>query len=230
MISLDAKKGDFKRLIAKGQLSHAYLFFGGNNNDQAAKYDFALSLANFLESKVFEKSVKPLTELLSVNKEEGGIGITAAREIKRFLYQKPISSDFRTVIIREAEALTPDAQSAILKIIEEPPEAALIILITRNENSLFPTLTSRLQRIYFPHSCCEFKAQDIKRPEDFSLDEMAYDGRMDEYAESLMVYLMDSPIKNFDKLKEILRRLTAMKQFNTNKKLQLRVLNNKLKR
>jgi DNA polymerase-3 subunit delta' len=48
-------------------------------------------------------------------------------------------------IVRDAHKLTPDAQSALLKTLEEPPGPALIVLVTDNLLSLFPTVRSRCQ-------------------------------------------------------------------------------------
>ena len=56
----------------------------------------------------------------------------------------------RTVIVRNAEALTPEAQAACLKIVEEPPASALIIFTAASPEALFPPLASRLLKIYFP--------------------------------------------------------------------------------
>ena len=82
--------------------------------------------------------------------EKGTIGIDIIRSLKYFLWQKPANSKLRTVIIKESENLTNQAQNAALKIVEEPPESSLIIFITKNVENLLPTLTSRLQKIHFP--------------------------------------------------------------------------------
>ncbi len=218
---------DFKKLIAGDKLSHAYLFFGGNERDKKIKLSFALSLSNFLEKNDFSEPAKPLSETLIVQKgEEGTIGIESARSLKHFLYQKPVFSRFRIVVIREAESLTPEAQSAILKIAEEPPEGALIILIVRNEDSLPGALSSRLQRIYFPPGRRE---GDEINWRDLLPDEIIEDGKIDEFFEGLLADLSGEPVKNLRKLKEALHRLRLIKQFNTNKKLQLRALNTFIK-
>jgi DNA polymerase-3 subunit delta' len=46
-------------------------------------------------------------------------------------------------IINEAEKMTTQAQNAILKTLEEPPEYAVIIMLTSNVNALLPTILSR---------------------------------------------------------------------------------------
>ena len=56
---------------------------------------------------------------------------------------KPYSSRFKIYIIDEAEKLNTAAQNAILKTIEEPPEYAVILLLTNNAASFLPTIMSR---------------------------------------------------------------------------------------
>ena len=132
----------FSVLAKNGTLSHGYIFFG---EPQVGKFSFALSLANFLETDSFESGSKMLSEVLVIRES----GIDCVREIKGFLWQKPQNSSKRTVIIDNADLLTEEAQNAILKITEEPPEHSLIILIVSNLNNVLPPILSRLQKIYF---------------------------------------------------------------------------------
>ncbi|MCL5017403.1 MAG: DNA polymerase III subunit [Patescibacteria group bacterium] len=133
---------DFKKIARSGKISQGYIFFG---EPQIGKFTFAISLANFLENNVFKKPVKTLTETLIIKKA----GIDSVREIKNFLWQRPHNSLKRTVIIDNSDFLTAEAQNAILKITEEPPNHALIILIVNNLDNLLPPIISRLSKIYF---------------------------------------------------------------------------------
>ncbi len=56
---------------------------------------------------------------------------------------KPYSSPYKVYIVNEAEKMTPQAQNALLKTLEEPPEYAVILLLAANVNSLLPTILSR---------------------------------------------------------------------------------------
>ncbi len=214
---------DFKNLISKDRLSHAYLFFGGDAGSEREKFSFAESLANFLENGIFEKPKKILTETLLIEKdEEGKIGIDAVRNIKHFLYQKPVASRYRTLIIGGADLLTQEAKNAILKIVEEPPESALIIFIVSQEDNLSPVLKSRLQRIYFAPKTDSSKTGVNARIRPLAIDE-AIDN-IDVFFEDLIAKLRKDPVKNMESLRAAFGRLTLIKQFNTNKRLQLRVL------
>ncbi|MCM1046116.1 MAG: DNA polymerase III subunit delta [Candidatus Gastranaerophilales bacterium] len=56
---------------------------------------------------------------------------------------KPYSSPYKIYIVNEAEKMTTQAQNALLKTLEEPPEYAVILLLTANLESLLPTILSR---------------------------------------------------------------------------------------
>lgn len=142
------KTENFKRLIKENSLSHAYLFFGDN---QIGKFTFAKSLAYFLETGEFEIGPKPLIDFLMIQPdlEKDSIGIETVRQIRNFLFQKPLRSAKKTVVIDQAEKLTDEAQPALLKIVEEPPPDSLLILIAADPIVFLPALASRCQKIYF---------------------------------------------------------------------------------
>lgn len=56
---------------------------------------------------------------------------------------KPYSSPYKIYIVNEAEKMTPQAQNAILKTLEEPPAYVVILLLTSNVDALLPTILSR---------------------------------------------------------------------------------------
>ena len=56
---------------------------------------------------------------------------------------RPYNGNYKIYIIPDAEKMTVQAQNAILKTIEEPPEYAVIILLTANEQALLETIRSR---------------------------------------------------------------------------------------
>ncbi|MEE8131545.1 MAG: hypothetical protein V3T98_00640 [Candidatus Paceibacterota bacterium] len=147
LIGHDQLINDFKKLTENSKLSHAYLFFG---EAQVGKFIFAQHLANFLENKIFDLPSSFLNETFVISPDDkGSIGIDTVRSLKHFLYQKPVVSERRTAIIKDAENLTTEAQNAILKILEEPPAQSLIIFVADNYENLFPPVLSRLQKIYF---------------------------------------------------------------------------------
>ena len=72
---------------------------------------------------------------------EGGIAL--AREIVRESFHQPFQSEVLTIIVGNADKLTPEAQSALLKTLEEPSEKTQLILLAPTRNSLIATVSSR---------------------------------------------------------------------------------------
>lgn len=217
MFDIKKIEDDFRSLINTKRLSHAYLFFGNPGVSEDSKFIFARSLANFLEKREFKSSEELLTELLTIEKDDNEtVGIDAVKVLKKFLYQKPINSKYRTAIIKDSEKLTIEAQNAVLKIVEEPPKEALIIFIANSEENLYSTLASRLQKIYFPSGKEKGNKTNLKESESYEDVEKILEAKIGD--------LKKDPVKNYIKLKEILKRFTLMKQLNTNKRLQLRAL------
>lgn len=77
-------------------------------------------------------------------------GIDSVREIGRFLALKTTGKQDirRIVIVHHAEKLGHEAQNALLKMLEEPPEDTMMILTADDTALLLPTILSRVQAIY----------------------------------------------------------------------------------
>lgn len=60
---------------------------------------------------------------------------------------RPYSGRYKIYIIDDADKMTVQAQNAILKTIEEPPEYGIIMLLTENADALLPTILSRCVRL-----------------------------------------------------------------------------------
>jgi DNA polymerase-3 subunit delta' len=71
------------------------------------------------------------------------IGIKNARELIRLLSLSPWQSGRKAAIIDGADLLSVEAQSALLKILEDPPGTSVIILVTSSAEALLPTIRSR---------------------------------------------------------------------------------------
>ncbi len=141
-----------KGFAKEGRLAHGYIFFGPRG---VGKFAFAQAFANYLETGTFEMvAERPLIDYFVLSKEtidseSSSIGVDAVRSLQKFLYDKPIASARRTAILSDADLLTTEAQNALLKITEEPPAHALIIVIIPNPEELLPTLRSRFHELYF---------------------------------------------------------------------------------
>ena len=84
-----------------------------------------------------------------INEAGEKIKVDEIREITEKVIEKPIISNKKVYIINDAEKMTKEAQNCLLKTLEEPPEFAVLILITSNENLLLTTVKSRCMKINF---------------------------------------------------------------------------------
>lgn len=146
---MDSKEKIFKKLADSRSLNKAYLFFG---DEGVGKLSFASALANFLDGGEFKKPEKEkffLDAFFFYPDEKGTIGVDAVREIRRFLSRTPVRSDYKVAVVTDSSTLTPQAQSALLKIVEEPPRFSLMIFLSRDTNVFLPPLLSRMTKVYF---------------------------------------------------------------------------------
>ena len=133
------------KVLRRGKLAHAYLFYGP---EHVGKFTVAEHFAGlFNSSEVIILS--PEHTLVSKKEKRKDIPIDDIRELKRRLSFAPEGSKWRVVIINEAEKLSDSAADAFLKILEEPGEQTLIILVASSCELLLPTIISRTQSIRF---------------------------------------------------------------------------------
>jgi DNA polymerase-3 subunit delta' len=104
-------------------------------------------------------------DLLTLEKPEDKdeINVETARKIAPFLRMTASMGGWRVVIVDDADTMNRNGQNAILKILEEPPKNALLILITHRPGMLLPTIRSRCRVIPFQTMAAEQVASFIKR-------------------------------------------------------------------
>ena len=82
--------------------------------------------------------------------DEASIKIPALRDrVLESVNYRPFEAARRVFIIDPADAMTLQAQDALLKTLEEPPSAAIIILVSAYADTLQPTILSRCRRLRF---------------------------------------------------------------------------------
>ncbi len=91
--------------------------------------------------------IKVSPDIFIISPLKTSISIDEIRNLKKHIFQKPVSLPYKFIIVEEAHKLTIEAQNAILKILEEPPSSAIIILEAENKFSLIPTILSRVVTI-----------------------------------------------------------------------------------
>ena len=87
---------------------------------------------------------------IGVENKQGLIGVDEAEAVVKKLKLKSYEGGFKVMIIWMAEKMNIAAANKLLKLIEEPPEKTVFLLITENEEQIFGTIRSRCQALHFP--------------------------------------------------------------------------------
>ena len=88
--------------------------------------------------------------------DTGSIKIEPIRELIDKAQYRPFQGRRRAVVVDEADAMTSDAQSALLKTLEEPPSTSVFMLVSSAPDALLATVRSRCPRLRFaPLSAAE---------------------------------------------------------------------------
>lgn len=146
--------GHFKSSIEQGKVAHAYLIHGekGTGKKMLAGL-FAKTLqceaggtdpCGTCRSCIQCDSGNQPDIIWVTHEKPTVISVDDIREqVNNDIIIKPYSSRYKIYIIPEAELMNPQAQNALLKTIEEPPEYAIIMLLTNNLDKMLPTILSR---------------------------------------------------------------------------------------
>lgn len=154
IVGQEQLKEHLQNAIAMNKVSHAYIINGERN---AGKEFIARVFAMALQCE--KKEAEPCGEchsckqaisrnqpdIIYVSHEKPNtIGVEDIREqINNDIGIKPYSSPRKVYIMNEGEKMTPQAQNALLKTLEEPPAYAVILILTSNVEELLPTIISR---------------------------------------------------------------------------------------
>ncbi|MGB7785919.1 MAG: DNA polymerase III subunit delta' [Salinimicrobium sp.] len=141
--------------IKMNKLSHPDLHFAFPvaNNDKIKKNPVS---SNFLEEWRQFLQQNPYGSLydwyqkLGIENKQGQIGVNEAQDIVKSLSLKSYEGGFKVMIIWMAEKMNTAASNKLLKLIEEPPNETLFILITEEEENIIQTIRSRCQTLNFP--------------------------------------------------------------------------------
>lgn len=146
--------------LTRNQISHAYVICGerSSGKEYIARL-FAMALQCEKRNGADEDAPIPCNEchscrqalsdnqpdIIRVQHEKPNtIGVEDIRtQINQDIVIKPYSSPYKVYIINEGEKMTPQAQNALLKTLEEPPAYAVILILTTNMDAMLPTILSR---------------------------------------------------------------------------------------
>ncbi|MDX2216224.1 MAG: DNA polymerase III subunit delta' [Oculatellaceae cyanobacterium bins.114] len=107
-------------------------------------------------------SVKEAAELGVKRKTPPQIRLDQVREIAQFLGRPPLEAERAVVVLEQAESMADAAANGLLKTLEEPGKATLI-LIASSVDALLPTIVSRCQRVRFQRLSTKDVAAVLRR-------------------------------------------------------------------
>lgn len=175
LIGQDRAQEILKQAIAQNRIAPAYLFAGpdgvgrslaakcfteevfyGSNDKQLTSHkrqqlsnhpDLLWVQPTYLHNGV-RLSAAEAAEKGVKRKAPPQIRLEQVREIAQFLSRPPLEASRSLVIVEQAETMAEAAANALLKTLEEPGQATIVLIAPAIE-SLLPTLVSRCQRIPF---------------------------------------------------------------------------------
>lgn len=147
-----------RQSLSSGRLHHSLIFHGP---EAVGKRTTALALAAALNCatgredacgecascRKVEKAIHP--DVFYVTLERTVIPIDAIRSLRHEAAFRPYEGRRRVFLIDPADRMSPDAQNALLKTLEEPTPSSCIVLITSRPMHLLPTTRSRCQALAF---------------------------------------------------------------------------------
>lgn len=154
IIGQEQIKEHLQNAIATNKVSHAYIINGERcAGKEFIAHVFAMALQCERQEEEPCQECHSCKQALSGNQPDiikvmhekpNTVGVEDIRtQINGTIAIKPYSSPRKVYIMNEGEKMTVQAQNALLKTLEEPPEYAVILILTTNVNALLPTILSR---------------------------------------------------------------------------------------
>ena len=211
-------------MVKTARFPHAFLICG---EDGVGKKTFARIMAQSIlcESetapcgvcdccKKIEFGNHPDVEEITEYKKEASFKVDYVREIKSRAYLSPNESKKRVFLIANAEAMTVQAQNALLKVLEEPPETAVFILTTQNREKLLQTVLSRVVTIPIAAVDLNLAKEYVKKihPDAEERDLELFPGNI---GKTLNLIENSATKTTFEKAREILDSLNEANQYKT---------------
>ena len=142
----------FENCISKDKLAQAYILSAPQGMGKKTVLNYVLSLmlckdhtscGECLSCKSLEAGAHPDVVHLTREADKATLGVGRVRDIKNEVYTRPAMADYKAVVVYEAHLATIEAQNAMLKMIEEPPEKVVFFLLCDTMAPILPTIVSR---------------------------------------------------------------------------------------
>lgn len=158
LLCLQYPEGSPQREVCQNkvnQLSHPdlHFVFPVNTNDKVKSH--AIS-SHFLEewrefvAKNPYGSLFDWLQFLGIEKKQGNISVYEAEDMAKKMVLKSYEGGYKVMIIWMAEKMNTECANKILKMVEEPPDNTVLLLLTEDQERILTTIRSRCQVLSFP--------------------------------------------------------------------------------
>lgn len=110
---------------------------------------FAAEWRSFLLEKEYA-SLYDWQKYIGIEKKQANISVHEAADISKALSLKAYEGGYKVMIIWMADKMNREASNKLLKLIEEPPNKTIMLLVTTSEDLILDTIKSRCQVVHFP--------------------------------------------------------------------------------
>ncbi len=158
VVGQEAITTTLKNEIRQGRFAHAYLLMGSRGIGKTTCARLIAKAVNCLDPRdgnpcgecelcrgIDNGSLVDVVEIDAASNN----GVDDIRDLRETAFFLPAVARYRVYIIDEVHALSPNAVSALLKILEEPPEHVIFILATTEVQKIPAAIQSRCQRFDF---------------------------------------------------------------------------------
>lgn len=146
-----------KRVLSqqlKSSPAQAYLFVGPTHTGKKTMTKQFITKLLGIEGEVTKHP-----DVIWTKPDGKQLKIDQVRQMQRQIALKPYQASLKVAVLEEAEKLTTEAQNALLKTLEDPPNSTVMILLASKGDYLLPTVLSRCLRLHF-HSAPAKEIED----------------------------------------------------------------------
>lgn len=119
------------------------------SGDKPKSVDFIYEWKELIDSEKYFSLFRWL-EFLGIENKQAQISVHESSGILRSLSLKSYSGSYKFMIIWMPEKMNGSAANKLLKVIEEPPEKTIFLLVSENTEAVLQTITSRCQKVLVP--------------------------------------------------------------------------------
>ena len=130
-----------------------HFVFPVNTNQRVKKHPFSALFMEQWRAFALENTYGTLYDWLAylgIEKKQGNINVDEAKQMLKTLSLKAYEGGHKIMIIWMADRMNTACANKILKLVEEPPQKTVLLLLTEHQNHILGTIQSRCQKLQFP--------------------------------------------------------------------------------